>query len=174
VRPNLTITFGIRHTILQTPYEENGQQVAPQSIRMRGTSSGHCRGAGAGLRTASPIRPSGPANHAPGLWSKQKTNFAPRLAIAYSPNEKTSIRAGFGLYFDHYGEGIVNTFDQFGSFGLNTSVESPAEVYTFFECTPLQPVSTVSPNGSPQPSPITYPYTTHPAPLRSLGVPITI
>ncbi len=74
--------------------------------------------------------PSGPANHAPGLWSKQKTNFAPRLAIAYSPNEKTSIRAGFGLYFDHYGEGIVNTFDQNGSFGLNTSVSNPAGVYT--------------------------------------------
>ena len=29
VRPNLTVTFGIRHTILQTPYEENGEQISP-------------------------------------------------------------------------------------------------------------------------------------------------
>ena len=29
VRPNLTLTYGIRHTILQTPYETSGQQVAP-------------------------------------------------------------------------------------------------------------------------------------------------
>ena len=28
-RPNLTITFGLRHTLLQTPYEQNGQQVSP-------------------------------------------------------------------------------------------------------------------------------------------------
>ena len=29
VRPNLTITFGLRHTILQTPYETKGQEIAP-------------------------------------------------------------------------------------------------------------------------------------------------
>ena len=29
VLPNLTLTFGLRHTILQTPYETKGQQVAP-------------------------------------------------------------------------------------------------------------------------------------------------
>ena len=28
-RPNLTITFGIRHSFLETPWETNGQQVAP-------------------------------------------------------------------------------------------------------------------------------------------------
>jgi hypothetical protein len=29
VRHNLTLTVGLRHTILQTPYETRGQQVAP-------------------------------------------------------------------------------------------------------------------------------------------------
>lgn len=160
VRPNLTITFGIRHTILQTPYEENGQQVAPTIdtdawYKQRGASAA----LGQVYEPLLQFSPSGPANHAPGLWSKQKTNFAPRLAIAFSPNEKTSIRAGFGLYFDHYGEGIVNTFDQFGSFGLNTTVESPAEVYTFLNAPRFTSVHSVPSNGSPQPSPITYPYT---------------
>ena len=159
-RPNLTITFGIRHTILQTPYEENGQQVAPTintdawyKQRQASASQGEV------YEPLLQFAPSGPANHAPGLWSKQKKNFAPRLAIAYAPNEKTSIRSGFGLYFDHYGEGIVNTFDQFGSFGLNTSVESPAGVYTFENAPRFGGVHDVPSNGSPQLNPITYPYT---------------
>jgi hypothetical protein len=29
IRPNLTITAGFRHTLLQVPYEVNGQQVQP-------------------------------------------------------------------------------------------------------------------------------------------------
>ncbi len=160
MRPNLTITFGLRHTILQTPYEENGQQVAPtidtdKWYKQRNTAALQ----GEVYEPLLQFSPSGPANHAPGLWSKQKTNFAPRLAIAFSPNEKTSIRAGFGIYFDHYGEGIVNSFDQFGSFGLNTSVESPAGVYTFTDAPRFTGVHDVPSNGSPQPSTITYPYT---------------
>jgi hypothetical protein len=159
-RPNLTITFGLRHTILQTPYEENGQQVAPTIdtdawYKQRNTAALQ----GQVYEPLLQFAPSGPANHAPGLWSKQKTNFAPRLAVVYAPNEKTSIRSGFGLYFDHYGEGIVNTFNQFGSFGLNTSVENPADVYTVENAPRFTGVHNVPSNGSPQPNPITYPYT---------------
>ena len=159
-RANLTITFGLRHTILQTPYEENGQQVAPTIntdawYKQRNASAVQ----GIVYEPLLQFAPSGPANHAPGLWSKQKTNFAPRLAIVYAPNDKTSIRSGFGLYFDHYGEGIVNTFDQFGSFGLNTSVESPAGVASFENAPRFTGVHNVPSNGSPQPSSITYPFT---------------
>ncbi|PYV63403.1 MAG: hypothetical protein DMG97_37815, partial [Acidobacteria bacterium] len=66
-------------------------------------------------------------------------NFAPRLALAYSPNfdsgflhsifggsGKSSIRAGWGIYYDHFGEGVVNTFDRQGSFGLTTTLVNPA------------------------------------------------
>jgi Carboxypeptidase regulatory-like domain len=159
-RPNLTITFGLRHTILQTPYEEHGQQIAPTIdtdawYKQRGAAAAQ----GQVYEPLLQFSPNGPANHAPGLWSKQKTNFAPRLAIVYAPNEKTSIRSGFGLYFDHYGEGIVNTFDQFGSFGLNTSVESQASIYGFENAPRFTGVHNVPSNGSPQPSSITYPYT---------------
>jgi hypothetical protein len=171
VRPNLTITYGIRHTILQTPYEENGQQIAPTIDTDKWYKQ---RGASASLgQVYEPLlqfSPSGPANHAPGLWSKQKTNFAPRLAIAYSPNEKTSIRAGFGLYFDHYGEGIVNTFDQYGSFGLNSSVTNPGGVYTTESAPRFTGVHNVPSNGSPQPSPITYPYAPPSDPVNGFAI----
>ena len=43
---------------------------------------------------------------------------------------KSSIRAGFGIVYDHFGEGIVNTFDQSGTFGLTTGIVNPASVQT--------------------------------------------
>jgi len=35
----------------------------------------------------------------PGIITAQKTNFAPRIGIAYSPDAKTAIRAGYGIFF---------------------------------------------------------------------------
>src|SRR2546429_8650209 len=32
LKPNLTVTLGVRHSLLQTPYEVDGQQVAPTEI----------------------------------------------------------------------------------------------------------------------------------------------
>lgn len=133
--PNLTLTFGIRHTLLQTPYETKGQQVQP-------TIDTH---AWYTQREASALQgqvyepdlqfaPSGPYYGKPGFWPKSKNNIAPRFAVAYSPDNKTSIRAGFGIYYDHYGEGLVNTFDQQGSFGLSTAVTNQAGVQTFDSC----------------------------------------
>jgi hypothetical protein len=49
----------------------------------------------------------------------------------WSPNQKTSIRAGAGIYFDHYGESLVSNFSQEGSFGLSTSLTNPAGVLSF-------------------------------------------
>jgi len=35
----------------------------------------------------------------PRLIDTQKTNFAPRVGIAYSPDEKTAFRAGYGIFY---------------------------------------------------------------------------
>jgi outer membrane receptor protein involved in Fe transport len=35
----------------------------------------------------------------PALVTAQKTNFAPRIGISYSPNQKFVIRAGYGIFF---------------------------------------------------------------------------
>jgi hypothetical protein len=43
---------------------------------------------------------------------------------------KTSIRGGFGIVYDHFGTALVDTFDQNGSFGLNTVVSNPASIQT--------------------------------------------
>jgi hypothetical protein len=129
----LTVIYGIRHSILQAPYESKGQQIAP-------TVDTHAwflkRGAAAAqgipdvFEDNLSFAPSGKANHRPGYWAKQKANFAPRLSAAYALNPKTTIRAGAGMYFDHFGQGIVNSFDQLGSFGLSSSIGSPAQIDT--------------------------------------------
>lgn len=132
VKPNLTLTFGIRHTILQTPYETSGQQVAPTIdthtwfIQRQIAAS-----QGAVYEPDLTFAPTGPTYGKPGFWPKSKNNVAPRVAFAYSPDTKTSIRGGFGLYYDHYGQSLVNIFDQNGSFGVSSQLTNPAGVYGY-------------------------------------------
>jgi len=127
VKPNLTLTFGIRHTILQTPWETKGQQVAPTiDTHSWFAQRGAAAEKGQVFEPDLTFAPNGPFYGKPGFWPKSKNNFAPRFAIAYSPNAKTSIRAGAGMYFDHYGQSLISIFDQQGSFGLSSQVSNPA------------------------------------------------
>ena len=158
--PNLTLTFGIRWTYLQTPWEIHGQQVAPTID----THSWYLQREAAALQGQIyeqdlSFTPNGTYYNKPNYWTPQKDNFAPRLAIAYSPDTKTSIRAGFGMFFDHFGESLVNQFSQNGSFGLSSSLSNPAGVYQA-ETSPryvnrrtLPPISVPS-----APSTQTFPY----------------
>jgi hypothetical protein len=135
VTPKLTVIYGIRHSILQAPYESKGQQIAP-TVDTHAWFVKRAEDAAQGIpESQNPndnlsFAPSGKANHRPGYWAKQKYNFAPRLSAAYALNPKTTIRAGAGMYFDHFGQGIVNSFDELGSFGLSSSIGSPAQVDT--------------------------------------------
>ncbi len=160
VRRNLNITFGLRHTILQTPYETSGQQVSPTvDTHDWFLKRGEAAAQGQVYEPNLTFRPSGAANHAPGYWAKQKLNIAPRLAIAYSPDSKTSIRAGFGMYFDHYGQGIVKSFDQYGSFGLTTQIDNPAGVYTNENAPRFTGIHNITYNTiCTQPQTASYPY----------------
>jgi hypothetical protein len=128
--PNLTITFGIRHSILQTPWETTGQEITP-TIDTHTWYLARESAALAGQINEPDLSfaPTGPFYNKPGYWPKSKNNIAPRFAIAYSPDQKTSIRMGAGIYYDHYGESLVNNFDQHGSFGVSSSITNPASVY---------------------------------------------
>ncbi len=162
VTPTVTVNFGVRHSILQAPYETKGQQISPTIdthawFAKRGSEAAQ----GEVYEPALTFSPSGKANHAPGYWAKQKANFAPRLSVVYAPNSKTSIRAGGGMYYDHFGQGIVNSFDQEGSFGLSNSITTPAAVSTF-ETAPRfsGPKDIPALAGCPSPaSTVTYPFT---------------
>ena len=162
VTPTLTVTYGLRHSILQAPYETKGQQISPtvdthEWFLKRGAAAAQ----GNVFEDPLSFTPSGKANHLPGYWAKQKTNLAPRLSLVYAPNPRTSIRAGAGMYYDHFGQGIVNSFDQEGSFGLSSAVQSPAGNYTIqssprFTGPQVIPPLAGCPNAA---STITYPFT---------------
>jgi hypothetical protein len=140
VKPNLTLTAGLRYTLLQPPYESHGNQIAPDvslnqffKLRQQAMLAGQTYDPTIGLNI------SGQANGKAPYWAWDYKNLAPRFAVAWSPGAdsgwikkltggpgKTSIRAGAGIYYDHFGEGIVNTFDRQGSFGLTTLIDNPA------------------------------------------------
>jgi hypothetical protein len=94
--------------------------------------------------------------------------------VAYAPNPRTSIRAGAGLYFDHFGQALVNSFDQNGSFGMASSVSNPAGVYgitgsarhppspRFMGRNTLPPIDLGTPDAT-----ITFPYT---APVDNFAI----
>jgi hypothetical protein len=79
----------------------------------------------------------GPANNGPGFYPFEKTDWSPRISIAYSPrpeggilkkifgeNDKTVIRAGASRVYDRAGFALLNSFDQIGSAGLNTTLQN--------------------------------------------------
>ena len=135
--PNLTFTAGVRYTVLQTPWETHGQEVTPfvpptsDGQPATDTHTWYQERESMALKgqVYEPylyFSPAGPYYKKPGFFPKQKNNIAPRVSFAYSPEPKTSIRAGAGIYYDHFGEGLVNIFDQNGAFGLTSTVTNPA------------------------------------------------
>ena len=145
VKPNLTLTFGVRYSLLQPPYETSGTQVAPVpgiSQWFRNRYIGMAEG-----QSTQPLLSfalSGQANGKPPIWNWDYKDAAPRFAFAWSPNfskttwlgkllgdsAKSSLRGGYGMYYDHFGEGVINAFDRMGSFGLTTVIGDPAGLVT--------------------------------------------
>ncbi len=125
VTPNLVLTFGLRYTLLQPPYETTGTQTAP-SVSLNDWFSRRFAAMQAGQTYAPTVtfNLSGQANGKQPYWNWDYKDIAPRFAFAWSPSSdngifhkllggagKTSIRGGYGIYYDHFGQGITNSFD---------------------------------------------------------------
>jgi len=168
IKPNFTINYGLRYQLESPPWETNGEEVAPNVdmtdwLRQR-ILNGYQGITGANAPLIS-YNLAGSANGKPGLYHEDKLNFAPRLAFAYSPRpesswlqklfgvNKTSIRGGFGVAYDHFGMEIINTFEQQGAYGLSTSLQNPGNQPA--NCVPrltsLTAIPTIgcAPDGSP-------------------------
>ena len=142
--PNLTITAGLRYTILEPPYETTGTQAAPNiSLDDYAKTRATLANEGQIYSPTFSFDLSGQANGKKPYWNYDYKDLGPRFAIAYAPNPKgglmqalfgdhgkSSIRAGFGIVYDHFGEGIVNSFDQNGTFGLTTAITNSAGFQT--------------------------------------------
>ena len=188
VKPTLTLTAGLRYTLLQPVYETSGNQVSPDSSL--NTYVSDRAAAMAQGQTSDEIinySPSGQANGKKPFWPWDYKDFGPRVAFAYAPAAsdglwrslfgaagKTSIRGGFGIVYDHFGTALVDTYDQNGAFGLNTVIGNPASIQTLdggARFTGLQNIPVSSADGLLlQPAPTgPFPYT---PPVSSLGNPL--
>ena len=86
LRPNLTLTFGLRWEYYGVPYEVHSQL----ATLFQDPS-------GPGPFTFSPV---GPGN--PSLWSDYHRNFEPRVGFAWDPFKtgRTSVRGAIGIFSD--------------------------------------------------------------------------
>ena len=152
---DLSITYGLRYSYLQVPAETSGTQVgvcqivngacAPNfSLTKFVNQSAQLAASGQAASGAGELGfpVNGRYNGKPDYWTPEKTDFGPRIALAYSPTPdsgfwqkvlgtgQSSIRAGYSLVFDHFGAAIVNSFDTEGSFGLATTLQTSALTLT--------------------------------------------
>jgi hypothetical protein len=133
LKPNLTVTAGLRYSLFSPPWETSGLEVTPtinvgQWFNQRG--QGMLNGTPSNQAPLLSYDWAGKANGKSGYYNWDFKDFSPRLAVAYAPNPKTSIRGGFGIVYDRAGESLIDSFDQFGSFGLSTQVNNPSAVET--------------------------------------------
>ena len=136
----LNITAGLRYSLEPPWYEANHQQVSMipnmaqwSNERNQLAAEGRSQAeAGTVAYVAANSAQGGP------LYPYHKKNFAPRLALAYSPQSsegwrkwlfggpgKTVIRAGSGMFYDMLGSGILHQFNSVAP-GFSVSMTNPA------------------------------------------------
>jgi hypothetical protein len=148
VKPNFTLTLGLRYSLFSPPWETNGLQVGTTFnlgdwFNSRGV--GMANGQPSNAQPLVTYELAGPANSKPSYYNWDYKNLGPRVALAWAPSYtsgllgslfggqgKSSIRAGFGIVYDRVGESLVDTFDENGSFGLSTSLNNPSDYQTSF------------------------------------------
>src|SRR5246127_351074 len=101
IKPNLTLTYGLRWSFFPAPWETNGLQASTTfglGTQFAQNVKNMYQGIGYGAMGSIDFTPSGPANHGPGFYPLEKTDWSPRISIAYSP------RFGGGPFKKFFGD----------------------------------------------------------------------
>ena len=134
----LTITAGMRVSLLPSVYEMLGYQTSPtMSLEDWYNLRGSLAGQGKPQSLAPQVSFDLASKTGRGLYPFHH-DFAPRLALAYAPGGDTglskfifggpgrsSIRAGFGIYYDAFGQSVLRDYDS-SALGFSTQLVSPA------------------------------------------------
>jgi hypothetical protein len=173
VRPNLTLTLGLRYSLFSPIWETNGLQVCPSPSLGRwfaNRSNAGANGIPSNRDALLQVDWCGAANGKPGYWNWDYKNLGPRIAFAWAPNKtegflskllgsgnRSSIRGGFGIVYDRFGQGIVDDFSG-NSFGLTTTLTNASRPLS--ELPRLTDVNTIPPILlQPTPPPPSFPET---------------
>ena len=135
IRPNLTLTYGLRYSYSTPIWEANGFETGT-NIPLSDFFAMRLAGAAAGKPFNDPIsiELTGRANGKRPLYDPDKNNFQPRVSIAWSPGFKTGLlgkffgthgqsvlRGGFGITNDYYGQQLAVSFDLNNALGFSSS-----------------------------------------------------
>lgn len=141
-KQNLTLTYGLRYSTTTPLYEANGVQVKPTTSlsdffdkRVAGAKAGQPYNALLSVDLA------GKANGKEGYYPQDWNNFAPSVAVAWSPNfqhgllktifgeNKTTVRGGFRMTYDRMGSALAVAFDLNSTLGFTSSKAISANTY---------------------------------------------
>lgn len=138
VKPNLTLTYGLRWGVSTPVYERNGLQVSP-TVSLGEFFDRRVAGAKAGqpVRDLISLDRSGKVNGKKGLYETDWNNFAPSVAAAWSPDlgdnffsrlfgrqGKSVLRGGYRLVYDRIGSALAVGFDLNSKLGFSAASAS--------------------------------------------------
>ena len=143
IRPNFTLTYGLRWGTSTPVYETHGIQVKPtvslgEYFDRRRESAFN----GVPFNDSITFDLAGKANDRPGYYKQDWNNFAPAVAFAYSPdfgdnffgrvfgrNGRSVIRGGFRTIYDRVGSQLAVNFDLNSVLGFTGSQSNAANTF---------------------------------------------
>jgi len=131
IRPSLTLTVGMRYSLERPVYETHGFETQPTMPLGQYLANRYAAGQqGENYFVPISIGSSGPVNGGKPLYNWDKNNFQPRIALAWSPdNGKTSLRGGFSMNNDYFGEALAVDFDLNNSLGYTQQFQVHANTF---------------------------------------------
>ncbi len=170
VNRSLTVTAGLRWSLMPPIEEADGYQIAASpSLGAWFDQRGGFAQQGKPMNQVTPLEYIPIGKGGGPLYEFHKKNFAPRIALAYAPQfdsgwkkvlfggpGKSSIRAGWGMYYDLIGQSLMRNSDN-NSFGLQTQVQSAGSQYSFESAPRYQGVYSFPPNSLPSAPAPTFP-----------------
>jgi hypothetical protein len=140
IRPNLTLTLGLRYGLNTPVYEKNGFQLVPDVV-LGDFLQRRLASAAQGQPLNDPIsfQLGGKANDGPNFYNLDKNNFAPNVSVAWSPNFGESFlgrvfgrggqsvfRGGFRMLYDRIGSQLAVASESENSFGFSSETTNGA------------------------------------------------
>jgi hypothetical protein len=143
IKPNLTLTYGLRYSLWKPVWEKQGYEVQPTiplgvyfENRVKGMLSGNP------YTELITINKSGPVNGGAPMYDWDKTVFLPRAALAWSPGfdngllksvfggpGKSVLRGGFAITNDYIGQSIATFFDARNTLGFSSATAVPVNTF---------------------------------------------
>ncbi len=176
VSRSLTLSMGLRYLLAPPVRETNGVQVSLNQKLSEWAGLRYWLGNQGRPQSEVPplvyVAASDPRGSP--IYPFHKKNLAPRFSIAWSPSSdlswvrwltggpgRTSIRAGFGVFYDQLGQPIMATLSNVASFGLSSSITNSAGTLSSVTAPrftspfdiPAQLIRPAPPGGLPQEAP---------------------